>query len=159
MRTDTLENALLLGKIKDRRRKGRQRMRWDSWMTSPTRWTWVWASSGRCWWTEKPGMLQSMGLQRVGQDWVTELNFYICECMGFPDGASGKEPACQSRRQKIRGFDPWVGRSPGGGHGNPLQYSCLENPMDRGTWWAMVHGVTKSWTQLKWLSRQHVTAR
>ena len=43
-------------------------------------------------------------------------------------------------------------RSPGGGHGNPLQYSCLENPMDRGGWWATVHGVAKSWTRLKWLS-------
>ena len=39
-------------------------------------------------------------------------------------------------------------RSSGGGHGNPLQYSCLENPMDRGAWWATVHGVAKSWTQL-----------
>ena len=43
-------------------------------------------------------------------------------------------------------FIPGLGRSPGGGHGNPLQYSCLENPMDRGAWWATVHGVTKSWT-------------
>ena len=44
---------------------------------------------------------------------------------------------------------PGLGRSPGGGHGNPLQYSCLENPMDRGTWQAIVHSVVKSWTQLK----------
>ena len=44
------------------------------------------------------------------------------------------------------GLIPGLGRSPGGGHGNPLQYSCLENPMDRGTWWATVHGVTKSGT-------------
>ena len=44
-----------------------------------------------------------------------------------------------------------LGRAPGGGHGNPLQYSCLENPMDRGEWWVMVHGVTKSWTPLKLL--------
>ena len=44
------------------------------------------------------------------------------------------------------------GRSPGGGHGNPLQYSCLENPMDRGAWWAIVHRITKSWTRLKQLS-------
>jgi len=43
---------------------------------------------------------------------------------------------------------PGSGRSPGGGNGNPLQYSCLENPMDRGGWWAIVHGVTKSWTRL-----------
>ena len=43
---------------------------------------------------------------------------------------------------------PGLGRSPGGGHGNPLQYSCLENPMDGGAWWATVHRVPKSWTQL-----------
>ena len=43
---------------------------------------------------------------------------------------------------------PGLGRSPGGGNGNPLQYSCLENPMDRGAWGATVHGVTRSWTQL-----------
>ena len=47
------------------------------------------------------------------------------------------------------GSIPGLGRSPGGGHGNPLQYSCLENPMDRGAWWAIVHRVAKSQTQLK----------
>ena len=47
--------------------------RWDSWMASPTQWTWVWASSRSWWWTGKPGVLCSMGLQRVGHDWVTEL--------------------------------------------------------------------------------------
>ena len=46
------------------------------------------------------------------------------------------------------GSIPGLGRSPGGGHGNPLQYSCLQNPMDRGAWWATVHGVTKSQTRL-----------
>ena len=50
------------------------------------------------------------------------------------------------------GSIPGLGRSPGGGHGNPLQYSCLENPMDRGAWRATVHGVAKSWTRLKGLS-------
>ena len=45
------------------------------------------------------------------------------------------------------GSIPEWGRSPGGGHGNPLQYSCLENLMDRGAWWATVHGVAKSWTR------------
>ena len=45
-------------------------------------------------------------------------------------------------------FDPWVGTIPGGGKGKPLQYSCLENPMDRGVWQAIAHGVAKSWTQL-----------
>ena len=52
--------------------------------------------------------------------------------LGFPGGASDKEPACQCRRCKRRGFDPWIGRrSPGVGNGNPLQYSCLENLTDR----------------------------
>ena len=44
------------------------------------------------------------------------------------------------------GLIPGSGKSPGGGHGNPLQYSCLENPMDRGVWQVTVHGVTKNWT-------------
>ena len=46
---------------------------WNRWMSSPTQWTWVWASSRSWWWTRKPGVLQSMGLQRVGHDWMTEL--------------------------------------------------------------------------------------
>ena len=46
------------------------------------------------------------------------------------------------------GLIPGLGRFPGGGNGNPLQYFCLENSTDRGAWWATVHGVTKSWTQL-----------
>ena len=46
------------------------------------------------------------------------------------------------------GLIPGLGRSPGEGNGSPLQYSCLENPMDGGAWWAAVHGVTKSWTRL-----------
>ena len=58
---------------------------------------------------------------------------------------SGKESACNAG---VPGSIPGSGRSPGGGHGNPLQYSCLENPMDRGGWWATVHGVAKSRTRL-----------
>ena len=46
---------------------------WDGWMVSLTQWSWVWASSGSWWWTGKPGVLQSMGLQRIGHDWATEL--------------------------------------------------------------------------------------
>ena len=67
-------------------------------------------------WTEESGGLQSMGLQRVGQDWVTSLS-------------------------RI-----------GEGNGNPLQYSCLENPRDGGAWWADVYGVAQNQTWLKWLS-------
>ena len=50
------------------------------------------------------------------------------------------------------GSIPGLGRSPGGGHGHPLQYSCLENPMNKGAWWATVHRITESWTRLKQLS-------
>ena len=52
--------------------------------------------------------------------------------LGLLGGASYKEPDCQRRRGKRHGFVPWVRKIPGGGHGNPLQYSCLENPTDRG---------------------------
>ena len=48
---------------------------WDGWMASLTRWTWVWVNSGSWWWTGRPGMLQFMGSQGVGHDWVTELNW------------------------------------------------------------------------------------
>ena len=65
--------------------------------------------------------------------------------MGFPGGSDGKESACNAGDL---GLITGLGRSPGGGHGNPLQYSCLENLMDRGDWWATVHGVTKSQTRL-----------
>ena len=50
---------------------------WDGWMASPTRWPWVWVSSGSWWWTGKPGVLQSMGSQRVGHDWATELKWNV----------------------------------------------------------------------------------
>ena len=63
---------------------------------------------------------------------------------GFPGDASGKEPAWQRRRHKRVRLDPWVRKIPGGGHGNALQYSCLENPMDSGTWWVTVYSVEES---------------
>ena len=73
-RTDSLEKTLMLEKIEGRRRSGWQRMRWLDGIT-PTQWTWVWASSGSWWWTRKPGVLQSMGSQRVRHDYVTELKW------------------------------------------------------------------------------------
>ena len=69
----------------------------------------------------------------------------------------GKEPACNSGDTGDIGLIPGLGRSPGGGHSNPLQCSCLENPMDREAWWATVHRVAKSWTQLKQLSTHSCT--
>ena len=65
--------------------------------------------------------------------------------MGFPGGSDGKAPA-----HNAGDLDsiPGSGKSPGEGNGNPLQYSCLGNPMEGGTWWAIVHGVAKSRTRL-----------
>ena len=126
----------------------------DGWMASPTQWTWVWANFGSWWWTGKPGMLWSMGLQRVGRNWVTELNWWkgtlayaIASVLEWfiPGGSDDKESACNAGDL---GLIPGLGRSPGGRHGNLLQYSCLQNPMDRGAYSATVHGVTKSWTWL-----------
>ena len=65
---------------------------------------------------------------------------------GFLDGLVGKESACNAAYRGAKGLIPGSGRSPGGGNGNPLQYSCLENSMNRGALWATVHGVTKSRT-------------
>ena len=65
--------------------------------------------------------------------------------LGFPGGWDSKESACNVRDP---GPIPGLGRSPGEENGNPLQYSCLENSMDRGAWQAVVHGVPKSLTQL-----------
>ena len=64
---------------------------------------------------------------------------------GFPGGSEVKASACNAGDL---GLIPGLGRSPGEGNGTPLQYSCMENPMDRGAWWATVHGVTKSQTPL-----------
>ena len=72
-RTDSFEKTLMLGKIEGGG-EGDDRG-WDGWMASLTQWTWVWATSGSWWWTGKPGVLQSTGLQRVRHDWVTELNW------------------------------------------------------------------------------------
>ena len=70
--------------------------------------------------------------------------------MGSPGGTNAKESACNAGDRDM-GLIPGLGRSPGEGHGSPLQYSCLENPLDRGA--GRLHGVTKSWARLK----QHST--
>ena len=66
--------------------------------------------------------------------------------MGFPGGSDGKDPICNAGDL---GLIPGLGICPGEGNGNPFQYSCLRNPMDRGAEWATVQQVAKSWTQLR----------
>ena len=78
-----------------------------------------------------------------------EICWWSLIYMGFLHGSDGKQSACNAGDLSSI---PGSGRSPGGGNGNPLQHSCLENPMDRGAWQATVHGVAKSQT---WLSDWH----
>ena len=128
-------------------------------------------------WTEEPGGLQSMGSQRAWHNWATftSLHFHLTSlhCLfqktmspggkgwsfsvfianhaipGFPGGSDGKESTCNAGHLDSI---PGPGRSPEEGNGNPLQYSCLENPRDRGAWWAAVCGFAQSQTWLKQLS-------
>ena len=80
----------------------------------------------------------------------------MCITLGFLGGSEDKASACNAGDP---GSIPGLGRSPGEGNDNPLQYSCLENPMDRGIWRATVHGVAKSWTQLSDFIHTHTHTR
>ena len=122
---------------------------WDDWMASLTWWTWLWVGSGNWWCTGKPGVLQSMGSQRVGHDWATELN------LGLPSGANCKEPACQCRRCKRCRLDCWVGKIPWRRAWQPTPVFLPEESMDRGAWQAAVHRIGKNRSWLKRLSYMH----
>ena len=91
------------------------------------------------------GLITSFVLERVYPHLLGHLGIEMSLCLGFSDSSVGKESACSAGDpSSILG----PGRSPGEGNGNhyALQYSCLENPMDRGAWWPIVHGVAKSQT-------------
>ena len=131
-------------------------------------------SSSLAWkipWMEEPGRLQSMGSLRVGHDWATSLSLstfmhWRRQWHPTPVLLPGKSHEWRS----LEGCSPW-GRwgsdtterlhfhfslsCIGEGDGNPLQYSCLENPRDGEAWWAAVYGVTQSRTRLKWLSNSN----
>ena len=85
-------------------------------------------------------------ISRLGKICWTRKRLPTPVFLSFPCGSAGKESVCNA---EDLGLIPGLGTSPGGGHGNPLQYSCLENPMDRGAWQGTVHKVAKSQTQLK----------
>ena len=81
----------------------------------------------------------------MGQSWNRHLLLVnAVESMGLPWWLSSKESTCNARDAGDVGLIPVSGRAPRGGHGNPLQYSCLENPMDRVAWQSIAHGVSKS---------------
>ena len=87
-------------------------------------------------WTEEPGGLQFMGLS---------------------GGTVAKNLPVSAEDERDTGSIPWLGRSPGEGNGNPLQYSWLKNPRDGGTWWAAIYGIAQSQTQLTGLSSSSST--
>ena len=76
----------------------------------------------------------------------------VIVCLGFPGDSLVKNPPANA---EAKSSTPGLGRSPGVGNSSPFQYSCLENAMDRGAWWAAVHGVAQSWAQLKHLACMH----
>ena len=84
-RTDSLEKTLMLGKTEDREVDNRG---WDGWMASPTQWLWGWANSRSWWWTRKPGVLQSMGSQRVG--WLSDWTDTERQCPASPPQQFGR---------------------------------------------------------------------
>ena len=102
-------------------------------MASPTWWIWVWVGSGCWWWTGSLACYNPWGHKELD---MTELNWTELNTVD----------------RRYSSLIPRLGRSPGGGHSNPLQYSCLENPTNREAWEAIVHAVTKSWTGLKRLN-------
>ena len=88
------------------------------------------------------GILQVRTPEQVAISWASQVVLVL------------RNPPANAGDIRDAGSIPGLGGSLGRGHGNPLQYSCLENPMDRGAWWVTVHRVAKSWTLLKWLSTQ-----
>ena len=113
-------------------------------------------------WTEEPGRLQSKGLHRARHDWATERTHTPWahthtpwahthtpwHDQAFQVALVVKNPPADVGDVRDMGSIPGLERPLGGGHGNLLQYSCLEKPMDRGTWGTTVHRIAKSWTRL-----------
>ena len=85
-----------------------------------------------------------LAIENGGTQFVKTFGFGL----QFPGGSVGKNPPVNAGDTGDAGLIPGLGRSPGGGNGNPLQYPHLKNPMNRGAWWATVHGVAKSRTRL-----------
>ena len=140
----------MLGGVGGRRRRGRQRKRWLDGITDSMD-----MSLSELWELVMDREACHVAVHGVAKsrtrlsNW-TELNW--TEYLGFPGGSTLKNPSVNARDA---GSVPESGRPSGGGNGKPLQYSCLESPLGRGDWQAVVHGVTMSWTQLSNWARMH----
>ena len=94
--------------------------------------------------------LKIINLQKQQICDTSKTPLLACICFPLKVALVIKNPTTNAEDIRNTGLIPGSGKAPGGGHGNPLQYSCLENPMDREAWWATVQMITKNWTQLKW---------
>ena len=108
-------------------------------------------------WTEEPGTLQSIGSHRVGCDWSSlACRHTIWTYLASQVALVVKNPPATAVGVRDKASTPGLGRPPGGGHGNPLQCYCLENPMDRGAWRAQSRGLKKSdMAEATWHTRTH----
>ena len=122
----------------------------DGWMASSTQWTWVSANSGRQR-NDREGWCTVVCRKNSALVHVCPMSYMGHIYMGFPGGSDSKEYPCNAGDL---GLIAALGRSPLEGNGNPLQYSCLENPTDRGAWWATAHGVAES-DMTEWLIFSH----
>ena len=134
-RTDSLEKTLMLGKIEGGRRTGAtedEMVGWHHWLDGNE-------------FEQAPGIGDGQG------------SLVCCSPWGHKESDMTEQLNWTEPMKETWEMQVWSGRSSGGGNGNPLQYSCLENPMDRGAWWATVHEVTKSRTRLKQCSTHALT--
>ena len=136
-RADSLEKTLMLGKIKDRRGRGQQRMKWLDGLTCSRD-----MNLSKLWEMVKKREVWRAAVHEVTVrlDWGVQQQRQVALVVKNLPANAGNARDVSSM--------PGLRRSPGVGDGNPLQYSCLGNPMDRGACRAIVHGVAKSWTQL-----------